>query len=195
MGGIAGTRRFIDRIWTLVGEFLESGSEPRSNMEETALVAATHRTIKKVTEDLEKLSFNTAIAAQMALVNELYKAKASQGISQTPAWRQSIETLIQLLAPFAPHVAEEMWQDLGHKESVHISKWPVWDRELAAEQMMTLAVQINGKVRSEIVVESGISETEAIAAAKNDAKIAELLKDQKIKKEIYVAGRLVSLVV
>ncbi|HVS79162.1 MAG TPA: leucine--tRNA ligase [Candidatus Saccharimonadales bacterium] len=195
LSGIAGTRRFLDRAWTLIGEFLEAPAEPKSDMDEAALVAATHRTIKKVTEDLERLGFNTAISAMMSLVNDLYKVKTQEGISQTPAWRQSLETLVQLLAPFAPHIAEEMWQDLGHKESVHISNWPLWDEALAKEEMVTLAVQINGKVRSEIIVAADITEKEAIAAAKADDKIAEHLKGHQIKKEIYVPGRLVSLVI
>jgi leucyl-tRNA synthetase len=195
MGGIAGTRRFLDRVWTLIGEFLESDSGPRSNIEETALVATTHRTIKKVTQDLEKLDFNTAIAAMMSLVNELYRFKAEDGVSQTPGWRQSLETLVQLLAPFAPHIAEELWHELGHEDSVHIGRWPEWDNSLVTDEMMTLAIQINGKVRAEITLLADISEEEILKLAKENEKIVALIDGQKIKKEIYVPGRLVSLVV
>ncbi|HVX58183.1 MAG TPA: class I tRNA ligase family protein, partial [Candidatus Saccharimonadales bacterium] len=195
LGGIAGTRRFLDRVWTLVQEFLESPTEAKGNIDETALLATTHRTIKKVTEDLEKLGFNTAIAAMMGLVNELYRAKANDGVAQTPAWRGCLEALIQMLAPFAPHIAEEMWHDMGHEESIHVTNWPLWDDELAKEEMITLAVQINGKVRGEILVAADITQEEAIAAAKADDKITELIAGKDIKKEIYVPGRLVSLVV
>ncbi|HEU5004532.1 MAG TPA: class I tRNA ligase family protein [Candidatus Saccharimonadales bacterium] len=193
LGGIAGTRRFLDRIWTLVGEFLEAPAEAKSNISETALMAATHRTIKKVTQDLEKLGFNTAIAAMMSLVNELYKQKAANGISQTPAWRQSLESLIQLLAPFAPHITEEMWLDMGHEESIHVSNWPLWDEKLAKEEMITLAVQINGKVRAQITVSADASEQEIVSEAREEAE--EYLVGKEVKKIIYVPGRLVSLVV
>jgi leucyl-tRNA synthetase len=167
---------------------------PKSNIDETAIIAAVHRAIKKVTKDLEKLSFNTAIAAMMALVNELYKQKADVGISKTPAWRLAFESLILMLAPLAPHIAEEMWREIGQETSVHINKWPIWDEDLAAEEIITIAVQINGKVRSEIIIEAGAAETEVVAAAKAEAKIAAILSDKNIKKEIYVPGRLVSLV-
>jgi leucyl-tRNA synthetase len=195
MGGIAGTRRFIERIWTLVGEFLESESKSESHIEETELASLTHKTIKKVTKDLEKMDFNTAIAAMMSMVNELYKLKAKKGISQSPGWRSSLTSLTQLLAPFAPHITEEIWQLLGHQESVHISSWPEWDEGLVKDDMVTLAVQINGKVRAEIWVSADISEDDAINEAKNHEKIAENINGKEIKKAIYIPGRLVSLVV
>jgi leucyl-tRNA synthetase len=195
MGGIAGTRRFIERIWALVGEFLESEPKPESHVEETELASLTHKTIKKVTQDLEKMDFNTAIASMMSMVNELYKIKAEKGIYESPGWRSSLMSLTQLLAPFAPHITEEIWQMLGHEESVHISRWPVWDEELVKDDLITLAVQINGKVRAEILVSADISEDDAINEAKNHDKVAEHIKDKSIKKAIYVPGRLVSLVI
>jgi leucyl-tRNA synthetase len=100
-----------------------------------------------------------------------------------------------MLAPMAPHITEELWKDLGHEESVHVSNWPLWDEKLVTEEVITLAVQVNGKVRSEIVVETDISEADAIEAAKNDEKVAPHLEGKTIKKAIYVPGRLVSLVV
>ena len=194
LGGIAGTRRFLDRLWTLAEEFADS-TAPVNKSQDLEITAATHKTIKKVTQDLEKLDFNTAIAAMMSLINQLYKFKAEKEISKSGGWRFTLETLAQLLAPFAPHIAEELWNNLGHETSVHVSAWPNWDDKLVAEEVITLAVQINGKVRSEIVVEVGISEAEALDAAKADAKIATLLNGKTIKKQIYVPGRLVSLVV
>ena len=195
LGGIAGTRRFLDRVWTLAGEFLDAKPGAIGHVDETALASITHQTIKKVTKDLEKLNFNTAIAAMMSLTNELYKFKASQPLIQTPALSSALETLILLLAPFAPHFAEELWREFGHEGSVHVSKWPIWDEELVVEDQITLAVQINGKVRAEIVVSSDIDEAGAVEAAKADPKIADLISGKKIKKEIYVSGRLVSLVI
>jgi leucyl-tRNA synthetase len=192
MGGIAGTRRFLERYWSLVEEFLEA--EPAHNPKDLEITASVHKTIKKVTQDLERLSFNTAIAAMMALVNDLYKFKTN-GIIHSAGWRFALQTLTQLLAPFAPHITEEVWLNFGHDSSVHISSWPIWDEKLVAEEMLTLAVQVNGKVRSEIVVPTNISGEEAILAAKADIKVAPYLKDKSLKKEIYVPGRLVSLVV
>lgn len=195
LGGIAGTRRFLDRIWTLAGEFFDAKEGSQSSVDKTQLAAATHRTIKKVSRDLENLNFNTAIAAMMSMVNELYKFKAEHGVTQSDAWRTSLEILTQLIAPFAPHFAEELWAELGHDESVHVSPWPVWDKKLVLDQMMTLAVQINGKVRAEILVSTDTAETEILETAKAEPKIAAQLKGKKINKEIYVPGRLVSLVV
>jgi leucyl-tRNA synthetase len=194
LGGIAGTRRFLDRLWTLAEEFFESPPSP-NNSKDLEITAAVHKTIRNVTQDLENLEFNTAIAAMMSLVNELYKFKAGQPLSQSASWRFALETTTQLLAPMAPHIAEELWQNLGHEESIHISPWPGWDDKLVAEEVITLAVQINGKVRSEIVVAADISQQDAIAAAKADEKIAAQIAGKTIKQEIYVPGRLVSLVV
>ena len=191
--GMGGTFRFLQRFWTLVGEFLEAPAG--SSDKDLQIIAQTHKTIKKVSQDLEKLDFNTAIAAMMGLINEFYKIKAEQPIIQSDGWRFALENLTQLLAPFAPHIAEEVWHDLGHEESVHVSAWPAWDDKLVVEDIITLAVQINGKVRAEIVAPADITKEAAIAAAKADEKIAALIKDKTIKKEIYVPGRLVSLVV
>jgi leucyl-tRNA synthetase len=191
--GIGGTFRFLQRYWTLAEEFIDAdGSNNAKDLEMTAVV---HKTIKKVTEDLHRMEFNTAVAAMMSLVNELYKFKADEGVNQSAGWRFALETLTQLLAPFAPHITEEVWESLGHEESVHISRWPAWDEKLVTEEVITLAVQINGKVRSEIIVAADISEADAIAASKADAKIAPQIEGKDIKKEIYVPGRLVSLVV
>ncbi len=190
--GIGGTYRFLQRYWTLVGEFLES-KQPE-NPKDLEITAAAHKTIKKVTEDLHRMEFNTAVASMMSLVNELYKTKAEEPITHSAGWRFALESLTQLLAPIAPHITEEVWSDLGHESSVHITDWPSWDEKLVTEEVITLAVQVNGKVRSEIVVPTDISEEDATNAAKEDEKVAAYLEGKKIKKAIYVPGRLVSLV-
>ena len=191
--GIGGVFRFLQRYWTLCEEFIEA--KPGAGPKDLEIMAAVHKTIKKVSQDLHRMDFNTAIAAMMGLVNELYKAKAESPISQSDGWRFALESLTRLLAPFVPHITEEVWQNLGNSTSVHVTDWPAWDDNLVAEEFVTLAVQINGKVRSEILVNIDISEAEAIAAAKTDEKVASLIKGKDIKKEIYVPGRLVSLVV
>jgi leucyl-tRNA synthetase len=195
LGGIAGTRRFLDRMWTLIGEFLEAPEGSQPDVEETAILAATHRAIKKVSRDLEHMGFNTAIAAMMALVNDLYKEKIDKGLGKTPAWQFAFDSLVQMVAPFAPHIAEELWQDLGHSQSVHISQWPLWDERFTTDETLTIAVQVNGKVRGQIVVDKDESEADVIAKAKADANVIKFLDGKKVSKVIYVPGRLVSLVV
>lgn len=198
IGGIAGTRRFLDRFWTLTQEFLETkpSTVAHNAKLETQIAQIVHKATKKVTEDLQTLSFNTAIAALMECVNKLYKIKSQDNFSLAyKIWHENLEKLVQLLAPFAPHITEELWGQLGNKDSVHLSQWPTWDEDLIKEQLITLAVQINGKVRGEILAEADIGEKEAIEAAKNDGKVAKSLAGKKIKKAIYVQGRLVSLVV
>jgi leucyl-tRNA synthetase len=196
--GIAGTYRFLDRIWTMAFEFLDA--EPKSEGHNTGLEVQikriVHKTTKRVSQDLEELGFNTAIAALMECVNQLYKLKTPRNFALAhDAWRDALITLVQLLAPFAPHITEELWEELGQTGSVHISKWPAWDESLIAEETLTLAVQINGKVRAEIEVPADIGEAEAIQLAKADTKVMELLSGKEIKKAIYIQGRLVSLVI
>ncbi len=199
--GIAGTYRFLDRFWTLVQNFLEeTGNKKQAtghNSElEVQVRRIAHKTVKRVSEDLEELGFNTAIAALMECVNELYKIKTKHNFALAPeAWRDALITLVQLLAPFAPHITEELWEELRQSGSVHVSKWPAWDESLISEETMMLAVQINGKVRAEIIVPVGIKAAEAIEAAKKDEKIAEMLDGKKLKKAIYAPDRLVSLVI
>ncbi len=191
--GLAGMHRFLSRVWSLALEFNEARASGGQPMQAERLAAVTHRATKKVTRDIEDFNFNTALAAQMSLVNELYKIKAEQGFADRGAWQTTLSTLLQLLAPFAPHIAEELWAELGHDSSIHIGPWPTWDEKLIAEEVMTLAIQINGKVRGEVMVPVDVSESGAIAAAKEAA--ADKLSGQKIKKEIYVPSRLVNFVV
>jgi leucyl-tRNA synthetase len=155
-----------------------------------------HKAIKKVSEDLHGLGFNTAIAALMECVNELYKIKSEHNFSLAhDAWRDSLIALTQLMAPFAPHIAEELWEELGQSGSVHVSKWPAWDEALVSEDTATIAIQVNGKVRAEIMVAADADEDAVMAAAKENDKIATLLEGKHIKKTVYVAGRLLSLVI
>jgi len=194
LSGIAGTRRFLERFWTLVNEYLEADEAPVSDLEAAAVKAAAHRVIKKVSKDLEVLGFNTAIAAMMGFVNELYKLK-ERHFAKSPSWQFAIESLVLLLAPLAPHIAEEMWNMLGHESSVHAANWPTWDESAVTDETVTLAVQVNGKVRGEVVVDKDISAEDAIAEAKQDENVAKHLAGKTITKEIYVSGRLVSIVV
>lgn len=185
--GIAGTYRFLNRIWNLTQEFKESDKPAE------APLVSVHKTIKKVSDDLNRLSFNTAIAAQMELVNDLYKAKEAG--MQSDSWKFALTTLVQLVAPFAPHIADELWLQLGHEGSVHTAPWPVHNDSLLVQDTMTLAVQVNGKVRGEITISKDASQEDILAAAQANEKVAGFLADSEIKKAIYVPGRLVSFVV
>ena len=141
------------------------------------------------------MGFNTAIAAMMGYINELYKIRGDQEVHDCPGWRTALESLIQLLAPFAPHITEEMWANLGHQESVHVSNWPLWDEELIKEEMMEIAIQVNGKLRGRGFVPTGLSQEELIDFAKRHEDVMRYTDGKKIIKEIYVPGRLVNLVV
>jgi leucyl-tRNA synthetase len=141
------------------------------------------------------MAFNTAIAALMECVNNLYKIKAETGFSDQGAWRFALKSITQLLAPFAPHVCEEIWKELGETASVHVSDWPVFDESYLKTDSVTIVVQINGKVRANIDMPQDSDEKFVINAAKENEKVASYLTDQSIKKTIYVKNRLLNIVV
>ncbi len=195
--GVAGCYRFLNRVWTLTQEYLANNEPDMSNGEAGLQIKRiSHKAIKKVSNDLPAFNFNTAIAAMMEAVNQLYKAKAEHDYHfNKQAWHEALSQLLQLLAPFAPHIAEELWHQLGYEESIHVSGWPKFDAGLIQEGLVTLAVQINGKVRGEVLIAADASEHDALAAAKEEPKVAEYLKGHKINKVIYVPQRLLSLVI
>lgn len=196
--GIGGTYRFLQRVWTLIQEFKQAKTTPsgRNPELEVSISRTTHKAAKKVSDDIEQLGFNTAIAGLMECVNDLYKLKTENNLALArEVWSENLGTLIRLLAPFAPHIAEELWQELGHETSVHLTSWPKWDESLVKEEMITLAVQVNGKVRAEILVNADTDERAAIEAAKADPKVAGHLSGKQVQKTIYIPGRLISFVV
>lgn len=187
--GIAGVYRFLTRAWTITQEYIEA-DKPEG--ESRDLLALRHRTIKKVTSDVQRLSFNTAIAALMEYVNELYRLKTT-GFST--AWQQPIETLVQLLSIFAPHISAELWQQLGMGDSLDTVEWPEWDEALTKTETITVVAQINGKVRAEITASSGATREELEKLALENVRIQELLAGAEPKRVIVVPGRLVNIVV
>jgi leucyl-tRNA synthetase len=189
--GMGGAHRFLQRIWTLVAEFSDS---KKDSAESSELLRPVHKTIKKVGQDLQELSFNTAIAAQMELVNELYRIKAKDNYASAD-WQWALETLLQLLAPFAPHVAEELWHQLGQKESIHLSQWPAHDEKYLAQDTVTIVIQVNGKLRGKVQVASDADEKTVVAATKSDEKVTGYLDGKTLRKTIYVPGKLVNFVV
>ncbi|MFA5003809.1 MAG: leucine--tRNA ligase [Candidatus Saccharimonadales bacterium] len=193
--GMGGSFRFLQRVWTLVQEWLETQAVQNSN-EATEIKRVINRTIKKVGEDLESLSFNTAVAAMMECVNELYKQKASVPYAEAhDSWKSALESLVQLLAPFAPHIAEELWQQLGNEASVHTSAWPTYNEKYLVSDSMTIVVQVNGKLRDQIVVPVSSDEATIVAAAKEQEKVVAQLASGQIAKTIYVPGKLVNFVI
>jgi leucyl-tRNA synthetase len=187
--GIAGVYRFLNRVWTLTQEYDESDKSSTATPE--SLTSLTHATIKKVTTDIHRLSFNTAIASLMEYTNELYKLKVD-GFSSD--WQFAIESLIKLLQPFAPHMTAELWEQLGYDSQLDFVEWPVWDDARIVSSTQTIIVQVNGKLRAKLEVAVDISEEEVKALALADENVAKFIGDKKPTKLIYVPGRLVSVV-
>jgi leucyl-tRNA synthetase len=186
--GIAGVYRFLSRAWTITQEYIDSDKTAATP---DGLVTLQHRTIKKVTGDIYRLSFNTAIAALMEYVNDLYKLK-TDGFSSD--WQQPIETLVQLLSPFAPHMSAELWQQLDKGDQLDTVEWPIWDETLTIASTITIAVQVNGKLRATLELPADVSKEAAETAALANEKVASHLGDKNPTKVIYVPGRLVSIV-
>jgi leucyl-tRNA synthetase len=188
--GIAGIYRFLNRVWTLSQEFLEAGKNFTGNDEK--VVQLQHKTIKKVTDDHHRLSFNTAISALMEYVNELYKLKVD-GFSDG-VWREALGSLSRLLAPFAPHMSAELWQQLGNDTMIEQAGWPQWDdRKIVADKTVVI-VQVNGKLRAKIDAAPDASEEDVLATALAEENVAKFVGDKKPAKVIYVPGRLINIV-
>ncbi len=187
--GIAGVYRFLNRVWTLIQEYDESDKASPTTPE---LESLTHKTIRKVTDDYRRLSFNTAIAALMEYVNELYKLKTTGFGSD---WQEPLEILTKLLQPLAPHITAEMWQQLGYESQLDFEPWPVWDENKIVAGTMTIIVQVNGKLRAKLELDSNMDEQGVKSAVLENEKIQANLDGATPKKVIYVPGRLVNIVV
>ena len=187
--GISGMSRWLNRVWNLAtGEYISKGASGDDD-----LVRLTHRTIKKVTEDIEKLRFNVMVAALMEFSNYLGKVKESGSVSEA-AWNDSIKTLLVLMAPAAPHIAEELWQQTGQEYSIHNLNWPEWDKALVASEEFTLVVQVNGKLRDRITAPVTITEAEARQLAGESERVKSYLESKQVVNIIYIPGRLVNIV-
>jgi leucyl-tRNA synthetase len=179
--GISGVRRFLEGVWRIVQD------TKTGHTASEALQRATHRAIKKVTEDVEALHYNTAIAALMTLTNDIRKhGPADNGVA---------ESLVVMLAPFAPHIAEELWEGLGHEATVFAARWPDYDPAMTVEETVELAVQVNGKVRGRVVVPRTASNDEVLAAAMREGSVQTHIAGKELRRKVVVPGRLVSFVV
>nr|MBA3656866.1 leucine--tRNA ligase [Gemmatimonadaceae bacterium] len=185
--GISGTRRFLDRLWASVDAVTNGAESAQPADRSPEVMRKLHQTIRKVTEDIPKLGYNTAIAAMMEYMNVLRKGE------RTPQ-REEVTPLVPLVASFAPHIAEELWEKLGNSKSVFDSGWPDFDADLAREDNIELVVQVNGKVRGKVTVPRDITQDEAFAVAQKDESMAKFIVGAP-RKIVFVPGRLLNIVV
>ena len=196
--GVEGCYRFLNRVWRAFYEnrdLLEQEPvTPEGAGEGRSLRRITHRTIRKVTEDIDgRFHFNTAIAAVMELVNAIYALAEKK--SCPGALREALEATVRLLSPFVPHIAAELWSCLGHEESLEAAGWPAWDAAALTEDEKTIVVQVNGKVRGKVTVAAGADEDAVRAAALAEANVVRFIEGRTVRKVVVVPGRLVNVVV
>jgi len=182
---ISGVKRFLDRLWSSVISALEKGGEPKSDSVD--VTRKLHQTIKKVGEDIPRLSYNTAIAAMMEYMNVMRRGERIPRVHE-------VEPVVRMVSPFAPHIAEELWERLGHGGSVFDAGWPSFDPSLVEEDLIELAVQVNGKLRGRLSVPRDITQDEALSLAMADTSIAKFVTGTP-KKIVFVPGRLLNIVV
>jgi leucyl-tRNA synthetase len=195
--GISGISRWLNRVWNLALEGYTANTASDSDERQKAeqdLNRLTHQTIKSVTEDIEKIRFNTMIASMMEYTNYLDDVRTRGAVSKA-TWNQSIETLMLLIAPSAPHMAEELWSQTGRQYSIHNQKWPTWEENLVKVEQVTLVIQVNGKLRDKFSVAVSITEEEAKKLAFESPKVKPHLEGKQIVNAIFVRGKLVNLVV
>ncbi|MDO5133177.1 MAG: class I tRNA ligase family protein, partial [Eubacteriales bacterium] len=177
---VKGCRRFLERVAGLT-EILTDGPSPKE------LETAMHKTIKKVSEDIEAQKFNTAIAAMMTLLNDIYKAGSLS--------KEDLITFLKLLSPFAPHITEEIYESIGGEGFLTISAWPVFDPAKTVDDMIEVGVQVNGKVRAAVQIARDADKETALAAARANERVASFMEGKKLVKEIYVPGKIINFVV
>ena len=203
--GVEGAYRFLNRVWSIVYKNLQMLKEVKIGRDSIdvsvlsedglRLFRKTHQTIKKVTLDIERdFHFNTAIASLMELVNELsvFKAEAKE---DKEVFRFSVENLLILLFPFSPHISEELWEAIGNKPSLLQQRWPAWDESVATEDYVELVIQVNGKLRSKMMIPKDTSDDEIKRIALEDKKILGIVSGKKIKKMIVIKGKLINIVI
>ncbi|MCT4621431.1 MAG: leucine--tRNA ligase [Marinisporobacter sp.] len=198
--GVEGCFRFLNRVWRVVDELKEFVKDAKENKsytkEDKQLRYMIHTTIKRVTEDVEgRFNFNTAISAIMELVNEIYKYKELGEKCNKGLLKESLETLIILLAPFAPHIAEELWYSIGYETSVHAHEWPIYEKDAIVKDEVQIVIQINGKVKEKIEVAASLTKEELEKEALSNSKIETLIEGKQIIKVIVVPKKLVNIVV
>ena len=199
--GVQGCSRFISRFWILVNEVIEAqGSGVAADEAEAekgrTVLRTLNKTIRKVTRDVEGFRFNTAVSALMELQNEVLDVwSGARGALTLAQWREVVTAMTLLIAPMAPHLGEEVWELLGHGETVLDAPWPSWDEELAADEVVTVVVQVNGKLRDRLEVPVDAEKDAVLELARTAANTVRFLEGKQIVKEIFVPGKLVNFVV
>jgi leucyl-tRNA synthetase len=192
--GINGVARWANRVWEVANR--DSSVLDHSPVNENSVrdvQRALHKTIKKVSDDMDSFKFNTAIASLMELTNTLTQAWERSDLT-SDAWNKAVSNLVAMMAPITPYLSEELWEATGHESSVHTQSWPEWDESLAADETITLVVQVNGRLRDRIEVPVGIEEDTAKETALSSPKIQPHIQGKEVSKVIYVPGRLVNIV-
>jgi leucyl-tRNA synthetase len=199
--GVEGAYRFLGRVWRIVinnKDWLKNYDTDFDNTSDITkeILYHTHSTIKKATNDIERFQLNTAVAASMEFTNNLYQLETKLTTDNEKAcFKFAIETLIKLIAPFTPHIAEELWSILGHNQNVSLEQWPNYEESLTHKDEITIVVQINGKIRAQLQVDKNISKDDILELAKSNSNVKKYIEGKNLVKEIYVPGKLVSLVV
>ncbi|GHO43405.1 leucine--tRNA ligase [Ktedonospora formicarum] len=191
---LEGVWRFLNRFWSLVTDTWSEHSSTKETNESKAIERLRHKTIKRVTEDLSNFRFNTALAALMECNNALIKQQ-NEPVAQTAAFQRTLESMMQLLAPLAPHITEELWHLTGHKETIHLQAWPAFDEDMTHDESFTLVVQVNGKVRERIEAPASISEEDVRKLVLTNEKVLSFIGDATVQKVIYIPGRLANVVI
>jgi leucyl-tRNA synthetase len=189
--GIEGVYRWLRRTWTLLTDPVEKGNPDSEVL--CAFRRKLHQTLKQITHDFEIFEFNTIVSALMELLNEMYKAR-EKGAAGTDEWDEAVDVYLRMMAPVTPHIAEELWAYYGKPYSIHQQRWPEVDQAAAAEKLITLIVQVNGKLRDRIIVPVDISEADAKKAALESETVKKFLEGKLIRKVIVVPHRLVNIV-
>ena len=189
-GGIEGTSRWLRRVWTMI---LEPGTGQADETTLRTLRRNVHQTLRSITRDFETFQFNTIISSLMEWLNDMLRAKTA-GACIIPAWQESIELYLKMLAPICPHISEELWTLLGKPYSIHNQPWPEVDEAAAAQDEITIAVQVNGKMRERITLPADISDEDAKAAALANETVQKFTQGKPPRQVIYVKGRLINIV-
>jgi leucyl-tRNA synthetase len=186
--------RWMNRVWELAQRDTRVlDDSPSDDKAVRDLQRLVHQTVRRAGDDLERFKFNTALAALMEYTNSLNQTWERKGIS-SDGWSEAIEKLLLMMAPMAPHMAEELWERTGHGYSVHGQSWPEWDRALAADEVFTLVVQVNGRLRDRIDLPVSATEDEARSAALESQRVAPHIEGKDIARVIYVPTKLVNIV-
>jgi leucyl-tRNA synthetase len=180
-GSIVGQRRFLEKIWKLHSKVANDVAEEKS------IQTILHKTVKKVTEDIESMCFNTAISSLMVLVNEMSQAEKIS--------RQSFSALLLLASPFVPHITEELWESLGNSHSIFLQAWPKYDERYLCDESIEMVIQVNGKLRAKLQMLSGASREDIEKLAFQDEKVIAHTKDKTVRKIIFVQDKLMNIVV